>query len=438
MFTKNTHCFYAIMVLSLLALLTQGCGGEEASSNVGPNENTAGTGSTAANSVESELPKVAVVEIEAGTMSRQIQLTGTVESKTEVDIQPKISETIKEVYVNEGDQVRTGQLMAMLNLEELELGVARDKARLQSTQAQLAELLAGTRAEDIDSARSSVRRAKIVYENLLRNKERYEKLHEKDILTDKDFDDLAAQLQQAKEDLDIAEANLRKSERGPRQEEIAKTRASVAAASAELALTREKLSHTEIRAPFSGVVSMRNAEVGQKADPGVALFSIYDDEALHVAVNLNERDVGFIRKGQKAEVVATSYPDRTFEGEVDILGERLDVMTRTLPVRVRLLTGTEKLLPGMFATVAIEAGRYDDAIVISRDAMRFREGRPTAFVLEDGRAKERILKLGQSTNGEVQIHSGLAVGDLLIISEIDELNDDRQIQTVETNEGVDG
>jgi len=361
-----------------------------------------------------------------------------VESESSVDLLPEIPETVVEILAEEGDSVSKGQVLARLDWSELALEVKRSEANLDRGEADLSQLLAGNRSEDIKVVQAARDRARSAYDNMVLNKERYQALHERKIFTDKDWDDFLAQLNQAKESLAAADAELEKARRGPRREEIERARAAVAGASAELALSKQRLTYTEIRAPFAGVVAKRFLELGEKLDTAKPAFSIYDDRSLRVNVSVPEMDIGWVTKGQKCIVTATAFPQETYEGVVDIVGERLDVATRTLPTRILLATGYDKLLPGMFAQVVIEAGNMENAVVIARDTMRLREGRPTAFVLEDGRARERVLQLGQADAEKVHVTIGLKIGEQLIVSDTSDLIDNQEVRTEQATSGEAG
>ncbi|HNT37459.1 MAG TPA: efflux RND transporter periplasmic adaptor subunit, partial [bacterium] len=330
-------------------------------------------------------------------MLRRIEVTGTLESESFVEIMPEIPGTVVERRAEEGDRAQAGQILAVLDKTEIEIEVKRAQANLQQRQAELSQLLAGNRTEDIAVARAARDRAKAGHDNMLRNRERYQALHEKKIFTDKDWDDFIAQLDQARENLEAAEAELSKAQTGPRREEIEKARASVAAASADLALSRKRLSDTEIKAPFNGIISKRYLEVGERVETNRPVFSIYDDTALRVSVTVPENYIGVLAQGQRCEITVPAYPGEIFEGTVRVVGEQLDVTTRSLPVKVIVKSKEHRLLPGMFARVTVEMGWIDQAVVIPRDAVRFREGMPIAFVVKDGRAYERALDLGQSS-----------------------------------------
>jgi len=171
-----------------------------------------------------------------------------------------------------------------------------------------------------------------------------------------------------------------------------------------------------VRAPAAGVVIERKATVGAVASAGDVLLSITDPSSLWVIANVNEAELSTLHPGQLVKVQVRAYPNRSFRGRVEKLGESLDPATRTLQVRVSVPNQEGLLKPEMFAEVAIERAKTTEAITVPRNAVQDLNGRASVFV-ESSPSQFRALPIavGQSVGDRVQVVSGLNAGDRVVI-----------------------
>lgn len=302
--------------------------------------------------VEVSLPKV-------GDMAAVYTGTAPIEADREAFVMPKVRGEIRAVLVEEGARVRAGQVLARLDGDQLRLEVAQAEANLRKLERDYA-----------------------------RNVE----LQKKGLVSVTAFDNLKYELDAARATHDLA---------------------------------RLQLSYTDIRSPIDGVVVQRTdtVKVGNTVTPvgGViesadsALFVVTDFDSLVVKVNVPERELSKLAAGQTTQVSVDAVPGSVFEGEIDLISPRVDPATATFPVKIAVNDATGKLRPGMFARVTIVYERRADTLQIPRSALIEGDGPPTVYVVRDGKASERPIELGLANGGFVEVVSGLARDEQVVV-----------------------
>jgi membrane fusion protein (multidrug efflux system) len=197
------------------------------------------------------------------------------------------------------------------------------------------------------------------------------------------------------------------------------------AAKASWDLARLQLSYSDIRSPIDGTVTIRLdvVKVGNTVTPvgGViesaesALFVVEDLDSLILKVNVPERELAKLSVGQTAELTFDAVPNRTFAGQIDLISPSVNPETATFGVRIRVTDTGGLLRPGMFARVAIVYERKPDALQIPRTALLDGDGPPKVFVVVDGKATERAVKLGLSSGAWIEVTDGLKDGEQVVV-----------------------
>lgn len=296
-----------------------------------------------------------------------IKVTGTIEA-TQVEVSAKIVGRITALLVGEGDRMAVGQLLVRLDGEELSAELRRNEAAVKNAEAQLRDLLAGSRKEEIEEARSAVERAQAQLDDLIagsrreeieqarqnlrgaeatrelaeKDHRRIQELFGKDLVAAQEVDrakqvyDVAvsqeraarenlglllagprphqveaarAQLKAAKDHLDLLIA-------GPRPHQVEAARSQVAQARAAFALAESRLKEMTIASTISGVVLRKNLEPGEVANPGVPILTLMDPKNLWVRAYVPEIEIAKIKVGQAARVTVDAFKERTFEGKI--------------------------------------------------------------------------------------------------------------------------
>jgi RND family efflux transporter MFP subunit len=299
-------------------------------------------------------------------ISERLTYTGTIEAWRKINITPEVGGKIARIHVQEGDRVAEGRVLAELETESL---------RLQLKQAEAG--LAVTEAGYLDAERNKVR-----MDRLLEEKAVSEMQHEKARLA---FDAAAAQLDQAR---------------------------------AALNLARYALDVSIMKAPFAGVIGSKNAEVGDVINPMMSGFgsasgvlTLMDDSRIKVIAGVSSLDIGRLRKGQEAVLRSPSLPGREFSGEVTVVNQTADPLSKKFGVEAVFANPARALRPGTFGEVIFEVRSHENALIIPQRAVL---SDTHVFVVEAGRAVRKSVSLGLQNATMVEVLAGLEEGAAVI------------------------
>jgi len=341
--------------------------------------------------IEVETTSVAVsrnVEASAGTPI--LTASGYVVARRKAVVSAKIQGRLSELRVEEGSVVREGQTLARLESSDYEAAVARSRAAVQRAEADLAE------------NRRQLRLA----------------------------DDMAKQKVISDDQREAAGSRVRIAE------------AALAQAAADLSFSEAQLQNTVIRAPFGGVVVKKMAEVGESVapiPPGVnistssgAIVALADLQTLEVEADVAEANVAKVASGQPAEVTVEAIPDRRYKAVLRQVIPTADRTKATVMVKVTILDKDKDLKPEMSAKVTFlepekkekpDAAAAQPVVLVPRSAVATRDGKPTVFLVREGKAQARAVVLGTERQGQVIVQDGLAGGETIVAKPGDELKD---------------
>lgn len=227
-----------------------------------------------------------------------------------------------------------------------------------------------------------------------------------------------AELQQAKANLALAVANQQRNDdlfakNFISRQALDNTAAALKVQEAAVALAEAKVAKTLIKAPFNGVVGIRNISVGDYVKEGQDLINIEDISTLKVDFRLPETYLSRVRLGQQIEVSSDSVPNEIFKATVDAIDPLLDANGRAVSVRARLSNASGKLRPGLFARVKLIFGERKNVLMVPEQAL-VAGNPPSLFLVVEGKAKSIPVKIGQRRTGLVEITEGLQMGDLVV------------------------
>jgi len=344
---------------------------------------------------------------------RPVVAEGRIRARHSAEIHSEITGRIVRVQVEEGQKVKRGQMI--LKIDDREYEMAAEEARARYLQA-----LSLLTIEDADVDTALASRAQELRDELtnLEQMEKSGKITREERLAR----EIGMDVQALKE--------------GKFRVEIAAARSGVSVARADLERTRLNLERTEIRAPFDGVVSGLTLSVGEQLKVNQTLCTLVDNVNLEAEVGVLEADVGKIAPGGAA-ILAVPALGETLSVVVDVVSPQFDSTTRTCQVLIRLKNDQGRLRPGMFARALIAGERFEDRLLVPREAILSRDGRPLLFKIEDGRAKWLYVALGESNDHMVEITSviqggTLEPGDRVIVSDHLTLAHDAKVKVRKT------
>jgi HlyD family secretion protein len=294
-------------------------------------------------------------------------LSGNMEV-TETNIGFKIAGRVVELSVDEGQQVRKGQVLARLDNAELASIVTQNRAALREAQSRLEELKAGSRPQEIEEARANVRSEEAETVRLKKDYERAETLYKNGAISTAQFDAAksayetrAAQQRSATESLSLVKE-------GPRKEDIDAAGYRVEQAKAAMKTAEERLKDTVITAPAPGVVLRKNVEVGETVAAGVPIFTMGDLSSPWIKVYVPEPQLTLVKLGQQALVTVDTErnrPKKTYDGWVSYISNEAEFTPKSVQtqeervklvygVKVRVENPNQELKPSMPADVRIQ------------------------------------------------------------------------------------
>lgn len=342
--------------------------------------------------------------------------SGYVVARRKAVVSAKIQGRLAELRVEEGSRARQGEVIARLESADHEAQVLRARARVASAQAQVARTEAGIGRAEADLAEA--RRQAALAERLAA--ERVASTDERDAARSRVAIALAA-LSQATAERDQARADLRQAE-------------------ADVNLYEALYQNTLIRAPFTGTVVKKMAEVGESVapiPPGVnistasgAVVALADLDTLEVEVDVSESNVARLAPDQPAEVVVEAFPDRTYRAVLRQVIPTADRTKATVMVKVTILDKDEKLKPEMSAKVtfleratAAAGAPVRPAVVVPQEAVVMRNGATHVFEVAGDRVRLRPVRVGLARQNQVVVTDGLTGSERLVVRPPQQLED---------------
>jgi RND family efflux transporter MFP subunit len=186
------------------------------------------------------------------------------------------------------------------------------------------------------------------------------------------------------------------------------------AQTAQYELAQLELSYSDIRAPISGVISMRDLRVGNQVNTADPVFEITALDPLQAVLDVPERELSRLQPGQPAVLHADALPGEEFLGEVARISPVIDPDSGTFRVTVELSGEQARLRPGMFGRFSIIYDERDEVVLVPVDAVLSEDGRSSVFVIANGQAERRLVVPGYRNNGHFEIVEGLAAGELVV------------------------
>ncbi len=372
----------------------------------------------------------------------RITANGDVVPVQRLNLNPKTAGRLAKLYVEQGDRVQPGQIIARMDSRELEAQRDQAAAELARVESNLALLRAGSRPEAIGQAQAGVNQARAqvaVAQTRLdlatQRSNRNQALASQGAISRDRLDEVlneersaSANLEQAKAALNNTIQQLDQQNNGPRIQEIQQAQAQVESARASLKAIKTQLDDTIIRAPFAGVITQKNSTEGDFVTPtsfssstssATSIVTLAND--LEILAKVPEVDIRQIRPGQEVEIRAEAFPDQTFKGVVRLVSPEAkeDPSQKgviTFEVRVRIVDGKNKLKSGMTTDLAFLGNRKSNALMVPTVAIITNKGQ-TGVLIPDSNNKPKFqpVTIGSNIGNETEIVDGIKQGDPVFV-----------------------
>lgn len=379
------------------------------------------------NAGASASPTPTIIEITSmAAVSRELpqyfEATGSLAANEQTDVAPETSGKVAAVGVDIGTFVKKGQTLVRLEDADFKDRVQQAQAQLDQAKATLEQNRAkiGLRAGQKFNPENvpEVAAARAALDLAEKNLKRSEKLLESGDVSKAAYDVQKSQRDQASEQhkalIHQAEQNFAT---------VANSQAAVDVAQANLSLTKRNLTYTTIVAPMSGFVSDRPADVGEYLSPTSKVATIVNINPLRVKIDVPEQAIPQIHQGESVSVAVSAYTDRTFSGRVARISPNVTATSRTLTVEADVDNPKGELKPGQFATIRVLLPKSAPAVMVPQRALRTISGATYVFVIKNGFAQQRLVQSGQTEGDMVEIKSGVTADEVIAISNVDQLSD---------------
>jgi RND family efflux transporter MFP subunit len=301
--------------------------------------------------------------VEPGSLERSLPLTGSLMPFTEATVKAKVAGELVAVPVREGESVKRGQMLAKIDLTEVGAKVAAREADVAAAKAQL------------------------VWAEKNRNQQKA--MLEKGFISQSAFDNIQS-------NYDVAVAKLH-------------------AADAELVVARKSQGDAVLVAPFSGIVSARLAQPGERVALDAKVVSIVDLSRLQLEASVPPAAIGQVKVGQPMNFRVEGFGEREFAGRIERINPAATAGSRSISIYAVIDNPEGLLRGGMFAQGALTLSRVDNALAVPASAVREEIGQTFVYAIEDGQVKRKNVKVGvPDAAGRVQVLDGLAAGDRIV------------------------
>lgn len=334
-----------------------------------------GLKASAAQAQEATGPSVTVARVHPGNLDRRITLPGTVRAYQEATLYAKVAGYLMSITVDRGDRVKAGQVLAVLQVPEMEAEAFKLKAELEAADVERTRLAqAAERAPDLVTPQA---------------------------------------LDTAKAKHEVALASLKR--------------------------TETLMDYARLTAPFSGVVTERWVDPGafipaatsSSSAKSAAVVKVMDFSRVRIGVAIPEDEVPLVRVGAPVSVTVRELPGRTFEGKVTRIAYALDEATKTMGAETELSNADGALRPGMYASVTTSLERKTGALLVPAQALIAQKGKAFVFTVEGSRARKVAVETGLDDGVNVEVKGGLAPDTLVVISGAGSLTDGQACRPLE-------
>jgi len=372
-----------------------------------PRKSRAEAANAAAEEERTAIPTVTVAIVKRSAADAELSLPGNISAIVEASIYARAAGYVRKRYVDIGDKVQAGQLMAELETPELDQQVAQARAALSQARQQLTQ------------SQASLVQFKAQRDLARITADRYDSLVKRGAIARQDADTQDSTLQSDEALVNAADASV-----GAATDNVTQSQANL---DRILALQ----GYQNVRAPFAGVVTVRNIDAGslisatgagQGAANASEMYRVAQTSTLRILIDVPQTEAPAIIIGMPADVLVNEFPGRIFTGKVTRTANALDPNSRTLPVQIEIPNADGKLYPGMYAQIKFRNHRLTPPLLVPGDAIIAGPAGPRVAILEDvpGKPAKRIhlqpVQPGRDYGAQTEIVAGLSGGETVVVN----------------------
>jgi RND family efflux transporter MFP subunit len=353
-------------------------------------------------------PVVNVELVERAGTQNSLVLPGNIQAVTEAPVLARSTGYIKKRYVDIGDRVTAGQVLAEIEAPELGQQIRQAKASVDQAEQQVQQAEAA-----LVQGKANLNLARV-------SRGRYDTLAKQGVVSRQEQDQYQAQYE-------AQQANVQALEKA-----IGAAKSNVGAGEANLARLNDVLTYQTVRAPFAGVITVRNIDTGALVTEGnTLLYRIAQTGQLRLYLNVPQSEAESIHPGMKAVLSVPDLAGRKFEGRVARTANSLDPASRTLLVEVQITSGAGVLMPGMYTQVDLAVPRKNPPLMIPADTLVVRsDGPQVAVVSPEGVVHFARVQLGRDLGDRLEALGGVQEGDRLAVNPSDAVREGARVKAI--------
>lgn len=354
------------------------------------------------------LPVVTVTPVTRSSSRTELVLPGNIQPVTEAPVLARANGYVRKRYADIGDRVKQGQVLAEIEAPELDQQILQAQAALDQAQS------------SVQQAEASLQQGR-TNEDLAR-------------VTAGRWKNLVAKGAVSKQENDVYQAQYAAQQANVEAlgKAVAAARSNVGAAQANLARLNELKGYQTVRAPFAGVITVRNMDVGTLINEGsTLLYRIAQTDRMRTYINVPQSEAESVRVGQPATLMFSELGNRRVTGTITRTSNALDPASRTLLTEVQVPNPDGALLPGMFTQVDLQMLRKNPPLLIPGDTLVVRaEGTEVAVIGQDGQVHFTRIELGRDYGDRIEVLSGLKEGEQVAVNPGDAVREGAKVKPI--------
>ena len=376
---------------------------------------------------------VQVTAVTQATIRRIVEGDGVLFPRDQASVMPKLSAPVQKFYVNRGDHVRQGQLLAVLENRDLTASAAEGKGAVEQAKSNLRATEGATIPESVGKAEIDLQAARDARDNAKKVLDSREQLFQQGALARRPVDESQLAYSQALAQYRVADEHLKALQSVSNEEQIKGATAQVESAKAHYEALEAQVAYSRVTSPIAGIVADRPINVGEMANPGSPLITVVDISRVVARVDVPQNAAAAVKQGQTAIITQPGNSDQ-MEGKVTVVSPAANPNTTTVQVWIEIANVGERLKPGSAVHAAISSEVYKAATVVPVAAILPAEEGGTAVltVSQDSIAHRRAVKLGVRESSQVQVLSGVTPGEEVVVVGGIGLDDKAKVKIVTT------
>jgi HlyD family secretion protein len=367
---------------------------------------------------------VKVASVVPGTLSNRAVFTGTLAPNQVVKLAPKISAKLLSVYVKVGDYVNKGDMLFKLDSTDLQNAVNSAQAAYQSALASYANAQISHQAQLLQ-AQNNLEKTQQALSDAERNEQRAESLYQAGGYSSQQLEQAQTNLKNAQIDFENAKNALTNLQKGA---DLDAAKSSVDQAKVNLQNAQSQLDNVVVVSPISGYVSAVNGDVGEMASPQSPVVTVVDTSSLKVVINLSQDDVVTTHVGDPVTIEVPSI-NKTFHSVIKTISPTMDANVKAYPVEISISNSNNELKSDMIVDVTLQNAKHQTAntYLIPQKAVLEEQGKKYVFKLVGNTVKKVEISTGEEDSDQVEVKSGLAEKDQVVIQGYSLLNDGSKV-----------